>query len=233
MRQLYLLKSLWLAGLSWIFLCQVVIAESVVDLATGVPAVDALNNQEATLEWMSQTPTSDTDELEEEKEKEEEEEEEDTLRIVVTAEKTPEVVQDVPISLTVLTEDELEDADITSLDGIAGNTPNFSSFSATGSRSFTFYSIRGLSNQNFGSRDPVAFYVDDIPYDYGSFIDLDLPDLQQVEILRGPQNTLYGRSSQAGVVNITTRKPTNEFSFNSTAGYGSEENLDLRAGVSG
>ncbi|MCG8362470.1 MAG: TonB-dependent receptor plug domain-containing protein, partial [Pseudanabaenales cyanobacterium] len=158
---------------------------------------------------------------------------EDTLRFVVTAEKTPEVVQDVPISLTVLTQDELEDGDITTLDGIAGNTPNFSSFSATGSRSFTFYSIRGLSNQNFGSRDPVAFYIDDVPYDYGSFIDLDLPDLQQVEILRGPQNTLYGRSSQAGVVNIITRKPTNDLSFNSAVSYGSEENLDLRAGVSG
>ena len=229
MRQLYLLKSLWLSGLLWIFLCQVVIAESATELDSELPAVDALNNQEeAAPEWISQTPTSDTDELEEE-----EEEEEDTLRIVVTAEKTPEVVQDVPISLTVLTEDELEDADITSLDEIAGNTPNFSSFSATGSRSFTFYSIRGLSNQNFGSRDPVAFYVDDIPYDYGSFIDLDLPDLQQVEILRGPQNTLYGRSSQAGVVNIITRKPTNELSFNSAVSYGSEENLDLRAGVSG
>ena len=223
MRQLYLLKSLWLSGLLWIFLCQVVIAESATELDSELPAVDALNNQEeAAPEWISQTPTSDTDEFEEEED--EEEEEEDTLRIVVTAEKTPEVVQDVPISLTVLTEDELEDADITSLDGIAGNTPNFSSFSATGSRSFAFYSIRGLSNQNFGSRDPVAFYVDDIPYDYGSFIDLDLPDLQQVEILRGPQNTLYGRSSQAGVVNITTRKPTNEFSFNSTVGVGSEEN---------
>ncbi|MGD1949665.1 MAG: TonB-dependent receptor domain-containing protein [Leptolyngbyaceae cyanobacterium] len=159
--------------------------------------------------------------------------EDNTLRIVVTAEKTPEVLQDVPISLTVLTQDELEDADITSLDEIAGNTPNFSSFSATGSRSFTFYSIRGLSNQNFGSRDPVAFYVDDVPYDYGSFLDLDLPDLQQVEILRGPQNTLYGRSSQAGVVNIITRKPTNELSFNSAVSYGSEENVDLRAGVSG
>ncbi|MEM7793985.1 MAG: TonB-dependent receptor [Cyanobacteria bacterium P01_C01_bin.118] len=232
MRNLYLLKSLWLASLLWIFLCQVVIAESVADLDSDSPAVDALNNRkEAAPEWISQTPTSDTDALEEKDE--DEDEEEDTLRIVVTAEKTPEVVQDVPISLTVLTEDELEDADITSLDRIAGNTPNFSSFSATGSRSFTFYSIRGLSNQNFGSRDPVAFYVDDVPYDYGSFIDLDLPDLQQVEILRGPQNTLYGRSSQAGVVNITTRKPTNEFSFNSTAGYGSEENLDLRAGVSG
>ncbi|MFG6095161.1 TonB-dependent receptor [Leptothoe sp. ISB3NOV94-8A] len=159
--------------------------------------------------------------------------EENTLRIVVTAEKTSEVVQDVPISLTVLTEDELEDGDITTLDGIAGNTPNFSSFSATGSRSFTFYSMRGLSNQNFGSRDPVAFYVDDVPYDYGSFLDLDLPDLQQVEVLRGPQNTLYGRSSQAGVVNIITRKPTNELSFNGALGYGSEENLDLQAGVSG
>ncbi|NEQ97346.1 MAG: TonB-dependent receptor [Cyanothece sp. SIO2G6] len=157
----------------------------------------------------------------------------DALRIVVTAEKTPEIVQDVPISLTVLTEDDLEDADITRLDGIAGNVPNFSSFSATGSRSFTYYSIRGLSNQNFGSRDPVAFYVDDVPYDYGGFLDLDLPDLQQVEILRGPQNTLYGRSSQAGVVNITTRKPTNELSFNGAVSYGSEENVDLRAGVSG
>ena len=89
--------------------------------------------------------------------------EESNLRLVVTAEKTPEVVQEVPISLTVLTEDELEDADITNLDGIAGNTPNFSTFSA-GSRSFTFYSIRGLSNFNFGSRDPVAFYIDDVPY---------------------------------------------------------------------
>ncbi|MEM9804009.1 MAG: TonB-dependent receptor [Cyanobacteria bacterium P01_D01_bin.56] len=227
MRQLYLLKSLCLAGLSWILLCQVVVAESAAN--PGGPAVDALNNQEEAIpEWISQAPTSDTNELEEE-----EEEEEDTLRIVVTAEKTPEVAQDVPISLTVLTEDELEDADITSLDGIAGNTPNFSSFSATGSRSFTFYSIRGLSNQNFGSRDPVAFYVDDVPYDYGSFIDLDLPDLQQVEILRGPQNTLYGRSSQAGVVNIITRKPTNDLSFNGAVSYGSEENLDLRAGVSG
>ena len=158
--------------------------------------------------------------------------EESTLRLVVTAEKTPEVVQDVPISLTVLTEDELEDADITNLDGIAGNTPNFSTFSG-GSRSFTFYSIRGLSNFNFGSRDPVAFYIDDVPYDYGSFIGLDLPDLQQVEILRGPQNTLYGRSSQAGVVNITTRKPTNDLSFNGAVSYGSDENLDLRAGVGG
>ena len=144
-----------------------------------------------------------------------------------------EIIQDVPISLTVLTEDELEDADITTFDGIAGNVPNFSSFSATGSRNFLYYSIRGLSNRNFSSRDPVAFYVDDVPYDYGGFLNLDLPDLEQVEVLRGPQNTLYGRSSQAGAVIITTRKPTNELSFNSAVSYGSEENVDLRAGVSG
>ena len=157
----------------------------------------------------------------------------DFIEIVVTAQKTPEILQNVPISLTVLTEEEIEDADIISLDGIAGNTPNFTNFSASGSRSFTFYSIRGLSNQNFGSRDPVAFYVDDVPYDYGSFIDLDVPDIEQVEILRGPQNTLYGRSSQAGVVNITTRKPTNELSFNGSVSYGNFDSLDLRAGVSG
>ena len=193
---------------------------------SGVPAVD-IRTGETELVFNVTAPEIATDSVETAIT------ENDGLRVVVTAERTPEVVQDVPISLTVLTEQEIEDADITSLEEIAGNTPNFSAFSATNSRSFTFYSIRGLSNSNFGSRDPVAFYVDDVPYDYGSFIDLDLPDIQQVEILRGPQNTLYGRSSQAGVVNIITRKPTNELAFNSAISYGNFDTLDLRAGVSG
>ncbi|WP_181280578.1 AMIN domain-containing protein [Aphanothece hegewaldii] len=80
--------------------------------------------------------------------------------IVSTAEKQPENVQNVPVSVTVITQQEIRDADITSFSGIAANTPNFTVF--TPNRNFILYSIRGLSNFNFLSRDPVAFYVVDL-----------------------------------------------------------------------
>ena len=78
------------------------------------------------------------------------------IRITVTAEKQPDDLQDVPISITAFTEDELEDADITSIEQIAGLTPNFTVY--TPGRNFLLYSVRGLSNFNFLSRDPVVFY---------------------------------------------------------------------------
>ncbi|NEO32465.1 MAG: TonB-dependent receptor [Symploca sp. SIO3C6] len=158
-------------------------------------------------------------------------EEIEEIEIVVTAEKQPEALQDVPISVTAITQQEIEDSDITSLSDIAGSTPNFSTF--TPSRNFILYSVRGLSNSNFLSRDPVAFFVDDVPYDYNGFLDLDLTDLERVEVLRGPQSTLYGRNAQAGVVNIVTRKPTNNLEFNTSASYANFDNPDFRAGISG
>lgn len=159
--------------------------------------------------------------------------EEDELEITVTAQRREENPQDVPISLTVLTEPQIEDAAVTSFEKVAGNTPNFNWFSPTDSRSFSFYSVRGLSNFNFASRDSVGFFVDDVPLDYGGTLESDFPDLERVEILRGPQNTLYGRSAQAGVVNLITRKPTNDFEGNAALSFGSENNLNLRAGISG
>ncbi|MBP5971283.1 TonB-dependent receptor [Brasilonema sp. CT11] len=155
---------------------------------------------------------------------------EPAIELLVTAEKRPENVQDVPISITAIPREEIEDADITSLKKISANTPNFSTFLSSRN---TLYSIRGLSNFNFLSRDPVAFYVDDVPYDYSGFLDLDQPDIERVEVLRGPQSTLYGRNAEAGTVNIITRKPTNKLEFNGSAIYGNYNNVDLRAGISG
>ena len=131
------------------------------------------------------------------------------IQLIVSAEKTPEVAQEVPISLTVLPEQVVEDANITSLAEVAANTPNFSASAFGGdSRYFLNYSIRGLGNSNFLSRDAVGVYIDDVPYSYGSFLTGDLIDVEQIEVLRGPQSTLYGRTAQAGVVNITTRSPS-------------------------
>ena len=151
------------------------------------------------------------------------------IRITVTAEKQPDDLQDIPISITAFTEDELEDADITSIEQVAGLTPNFTVY--TPGRNFLLYSVRGLSNFNFLSRDPVAFYIDDVPYDYTGFLDLDLADLERVEVLRGPQSTLYGRNAEGGVVNIVTRPPTNESEYSAVLGFGNYNNVDARVAI--
>ena len=182
-----------------------------------VPEAPALQTPEAKPEETPSTTVSQEEEIE----------------IVVTAEKTEENVQDVPISITVVTEQQIEDAGITSLEQVANNTPNFTVFSSGGSRNNVNYSIRGLGNSSFVSREAVAFYIDDVPYDYGGFLSTDLPDLERVEVLRGPQSTLYGRNAQAGVVNIITRKPTNTVEFSAAASYGNYDDLDVQASVSG
>jgi outer membrane receptor protein involved in Fe transport len=142
--------------------------------------------------------------------------------IVVTAQKRPELSQNVPISLTVIPRQTLEDAQIDSFQKIANNTPNFSFFPTNaGGSDFSYYSIRGLNNFNFlVSQDSVGYYIDDVPFDFGAFLDLGLLDLERVEVLRGPQSTLYGRSSPAGVVNIISRPPTNTSEFRIAGGYG-------------
>ncbi|HBQ97677.1 MULTISPECIES: TonB-dependent receptor domain-containing protein [unclassified Roseofilum] len=155
------------------------------------------------------------------------------LIITVTAEKVEETIQNVPISITAFSEENIEDANIDSLESIADNTPNFSVFGG-GSQTglFNTYSIRGLSNSNFLSRDTVGFFVDDVPYDYGAFLDLDLVDLERIEVLRGPQNTLYGRNAQAGVVNIITKRPSNDIEGKFFAHYGTYDQRRMALSVS-
>ncbi|MEL6333154.1 MAG: TonB-dependent receptor plug domain-containing protein, partial [Cyanobacteria bacterium J06626_26] len=160
-------------------------------------------------------------------------ESDDTLRIIVTAERTPEDVQDVPVSITTFTEQQIEDANITSLDSIADRTPNFTFFPSGANRTAPFYTIRGVSNFNAFTRDAVGFFIDDVPYDFAGFIDQDLVDIEQIEVLRGPQNTLYGRSSAGGVINVTSRRPTNEYEFRASASYGGFEDLETQLSVSG
>ncbi len=156
------------------------------------------------------------------------------IELTVTAQKRPENAQDVPLSLTVIPQDQLESAQIRSFQDIANNTPNFSFFPTTaGSADFSYYSLRGLNNFNFlASQDTIGFYLDDVPLDYGGFLDVNLIDLEQVEVLRGPQSTLYGRSSPAGVVNIISRPPSNQPEMGIIAGYGSDNQREFQLSLS-
>jgi iron complex outermembrane recepter protein len=141
------------------------------------------------------------------------------IDIIVTAQKQPEKPQDVPISLTTLPQAEIEDAKIDSFRDVAANTPNF--FTTVSDRAFNFQTIRGLGNANFLSRDSISFFIDDVPYEYvHQFLPGALFDLERVEVLRGPQSTLYGRNSAAGVVNVISRQPTNSPEITLGASYG-------------
>ncbi len=130
-----------------------------------VPSAEIVpNSQDLVLSVTPKAPNTQADSTSEE------------IEILVTAEKTPERPQDVPLSLTVLDEQAIEDANISNFENTARDVPNFSIFDGSGSRTFYNYSIRGLGNNNFLSRDAVAFYVDDVSYDYGGFLGLDLFD---------------------------------------------------------
>jgi iron complex outermembrane receptor protein len=125
--------------------------------------------------------------------------------VTVTAQKREENLQKVPGSITALTEGQVEDAGLEKTEDIAAYTPNLHivEFGPVG-----YYTMRGITNTSLG--DPsVGLYVDGIPYSDVFAYDTSLAEVERIEVLRGPQGTLYGKNSQAGVINIITKKPTN------------------------
>ncbi|BAY85863.1 TonB-dependent receptor [Calothrix parasitica NIES-267] len=155
------------------------------------------------------------------------------IELTVTAQKRPEEQQEIPLSLTVIPQKEIADAQIDSFQDIANYTPNFS-FAPTsgGGTEFSNYSLRGINNANFlTAQDSVAFYIDDVPVDYNGFLDLAFTDLERIEVLRGPQSTLYGKNSSAGVVNVISRQATFEPEVTFGLSYGKYDSRELQFSI--
>jgi outer membrane receptor protein involved in Fe transport len=123
--------------------------------------------------------------------------------ITVTAQKTAENLRDVPISVSVIDAGQLQDQHITDLGDLTRVVPNFS-FSSNGNPGGSILEMRGISSAAGAS--PVAIYLDDVSITQrlgGGYVgqpEPELLDIQQVEVLRGPQGTLYGASAEAGVL---------------------------------
>ncbi|MFK7958087.1 MAG: TonB-dependent receptor [Lysobacterales bacterium] len=152
--------------------------------------------------------------------------------IVVTAEKRSASVQDVPISIAAVTGDLLEDLAIDDLMGLYVQTPGLS-FSRAGGEAQIY--IRGIGTDAFGvTVDPsVAIHLDGVYLGRPNMGLAQFLDVERVEILKGPQGTLYGRNATGGAINIISRMPTDEFSGYITGGYGSFDRAELSAAVSG
>lgn len=128
--------------------------------------------------------------------------------ITVTAQKRLEKVQDIPDSITVLDDIEIEDAGITDMVSLAANVPNLE-FYNFGSRWHSQVFMRGIKSL-CNSEPGTGLYVDGVNYSKSHMFAFPLFDVERIEILRGPQGTLYGRNTMAGVINVHTKKPDNE-----------------------
>ena len=143
--------------------------------------------------------------------------------IIVSARKRDESLATVPASITVFTSETLQNYDIQSFDDYATKTPNVS-FSygggPTGVADARTVAIRGITGQNlFGTSGATGFYIDDTPVP-GS-VDPRVLDIDNIEVLKGPQGTLFGESSLGGNVRLITKKPNlsqDELSFMAQAG---------------
>jgi len=146
--------------------------------------------------------------------------------LVVTAQKSEENVQKVPMSLSVLDEYSIADNSIKNTTDIAAYIPNLTTMNAGSRDYFTRIAIRGISNTGIG--DPaVALYIDDISYADLYAFHSPLFDIERIEVLKGPQGTLYGKNTEAGVINIITKRPTNTLESQVTLEAGTHKNKKI------
>ncbi len=151
--------------------------------------------------------------------------------IVVQSRKRGENLQDVPATVAAFPEDVIESIGISSMRDYARLIPNFFLIETQNS-SFAFVNIRGITQMR--NLDPsVAIVIDGVLSTSAIGMSQELFDIQQIEVLKGPQGALYGRNAMAGAINITTKRPTNEFEGFIRGGYGNGDAGKVQASISG
>lgn len=154
--------------------------------------------------------------------------------ILVTARRRAENPQDVPIALSVFGGEELEKQNIFTIEQLQRAAPSLQII-GTNPRN-TNINIRGLGAniglQNDGLENGVGVYLDDVYYARTGQATFDLVDIDRIELLRGPQGTLFGKNTTAGALSIYTRQPSFEPEFRGDASIGSRENYQVRGSVS-
>jgi len=155
--------------------------------------------------------------------------------IVVTAQKREENVQNVPLAVSAFSGEQLKAMNIQDATRIVDLVPNFKAGGLGGSGGPPFFSIRGISFIDFSNINEasVAVYLDEV-YQASQGIGVAQTfDVGHVEVLRGPQGTLFGRNATAGVVSFVSKKPTEEFEGYASLQYGSYNQVIGEAAVSG
>jgi len=139
--------------------------------------------------------------------------------IIVTAQKREQSVQDVPIAVTAISGETLQANRITNVNDLGGLAPGVTTRVSAGGSKLVSFSMRGAVSYGVvpGSDRQVSTYLDGVYLSAPRGSIFDFPDLERIEVLRGPQGTLFGRNATAGAVSITTRDPSGEAGVKASA----------------
>ncbi len=159
----------------------------------------------------------------------------DVEAIVVTARRTEENLQTVPAAVSAFSDKGLERIQAIDATGLQGSVPNLNIVPGRGSSNATNIFIRGVGQPDaLQTFDPaVGVYIDDVYYARIRGTQFDLLDLQRVEVLRGPQGTLYGKNTIGGALKFVTRRPDQDFRAGIDLAVGSYNQQDIKVSVSG
>jgi outer membrane receptor protein involved in Fe transport len=153
--------------------------------------------------------------------------------IVVTANKRSEAINKVGLSITALSADTLAQRRITDLAGIATAVPSLTfALSADNTPILTLRGI-GFNEASLGVYPAVSVYIDQAPLPFPVLSARSAFDLERVEVLKGPQGTLFGQNSTGGAINLIAAKPTNDFELGGDASYGRFNTVEGNAHISG
>ncbi|WP_448213930.1 TonB-dependent receptor [Colwellia sp. MEBiC06753] len=156
--------------------------------------------------------------------------------IEVTARKRTENVKDVPIAISALTPKKLEVLGSSGMDvrALSAKVPSLLIESSFG-RTFPRFYMRGLGNTDFDllASQPVSLIYDDVVLENALTKGMPMFDIERVEVLRGPQGTLFGRNTTAGIIKVQSKRPTQDFDANVSGSYGTYGSTDFRVAVGG
>lgn len=153
--------------------------------------------------------------------------------IVVTAQRRSERLQDIPATISALDSKALAAAGVADITSVGPRVPGFYTGGFGTSRPQLY--IRGIGTRQFdpGSESSVGVFVDESYLGRTGGVLGSMRDIERVEVLKGPQGTLYGRNTIGGAVNVITKSPTDEFSAEAEATYGNYDYTDFFGAVSG
>nr|WP_070960054.1 TonB-dependent receptor [Hyphomonas sp. Mor2] len=156
--------------------------------------------------------------------------------VVTTAQRVEQDAQDVPISITTVSDEKLDNLKASGADVrfLSARVPSVIAESSFG-RAFPRFYIRGYGNTDFdlNATQPVSLVYDDIPYENPILKGYPVFDMAAVEVLRGPQGTLFGRNTPGGIIKFDSVKPSQEFDAYVRGSYGTYNTIDLEGAVGG
>lgn len=155
--------------------------------------------------------------------------------VVITAQKREQSLQDTPIAITTLGESNLEMLGVADLTDLRGLAPSLSIAPFAGDRSSPILFVRGMGTITVQTTQDTAvgLYIDGVPLGRATGMSTEIAEIERVEVLRGPQGTLYGKNATAGAVNFITKKPHEQLSFKQTlqfanfSGFSSRTTLNV------